>query len=78
MAYFLGEVEGARGKAIRLGTQQSGLSATLASPSGSVRVVLWHDSKTGRDMATVALVEWKGRGVSRILYEGPVGTWLTL
>src|SRR5467141_3221312 len=72
MAHFRAVIQGARGEASRLGTSASGLDATAASWEGSVSVRLWHDKKTGRDMARVSLEPWHGAGVSRSLYYGPV------
>ena len=72
MAHFLAAIQGHRGEASRLGTKKSGLDATAASWQGSVSVRLWHDAKTGRDMARVSLEPWHGSGVSRGLYCGPV------
>src|SRR3989442_13191521 len=72
MAHFLAAIQGHRGEASRLGTKKSGLDATAASWQGSVSVRLWHDAKTGRDMARVSLEPWHGSGVSRGLYYGPV------
>ncbi len=72
MAHFFAAIQGHRGEASRLGTKRSGLDATAASWQGSVSVRLWHDAKTGRDMARVSLEPWHGAGVSRSLYYGPV------
>jgi len=72
VAQFYGLIKGARGEASRLGHKTSGMDATAASWEGSVSVRLWHDKKTGRDMARVSLEPWHGSGVSRGLYYGPV------
>lgn len=77
MAHFLGTLQGSRGRASRLGTKASGLLTTAASWQGAVQVSLWHEGKTfahpdGQDMARVELIPWRGAGVSRLLYEGPV------
>ena len=72
MAQYLAAIKGQRGEASRLGSKRSGMDATVASWEGSVSVRLWHDAKTGRDMARVSLEPWHGSGSSRSLYYGPV------
>ena len=72
MSHYYGTLEGSRGKATRCGTKGSGLTTHAASWSGAVRVDLWHDADTGRDMASVSLVPWRGSGIRRELYAGPV------
>ena len=72
MAHFLAAIKGHRGEASRLGTKRSGLDATAASWQGAVEVRLWHDAKTGRDMARVSLTPWHGAGSHKPLYYGPV------
>lgn len=70
MAHFYGTVSGTKGSASRLGSRKGGLVAVAASWSGAVRVELY--DLDGVDMARVALVPWQGKGVSRVLWEGPV------
>jgi len=72
MAHFYGTLQGGRGEASRLGHKSSGLRVCAASWQGSVRVYLEHDEKTGEDVAIVRLEPWRGKGESRILYQGPV------
>jgi hypothetical protein len=72
MAHFLAAIKGHRGEASRLGSKKSGLDATAASWQGAVDVRLWHDAKTGRDMARVSLIPWHGAGSNKPLYYGPV------
>jgi len=72
MAQFWGTIKGARGEASRLGHKASGLDTYAASWQGAVSVRLWHDAKTGRDMAQVELTTHRGAGVHRSLYRGPV------
>jgi len=72
MAQFWGTIKGARGEASRLGHKASGLDTYAASWQGAVSVRLWHDAKTGRDMAQVELTAHHGAGVHRSLYRGPV------
>lgn len=71
MAHFYGTLQGNRGRASRLGTPTSGLSTVAASWQGSVQVDLIHIN--GEDHAYVALVPWHGKGIGKILYDGPVG-----
>ena len=73
MAHFYGTLDGNRGTASRLGTRGSGLRTTAASWEGSVRVCLHHDEETDTDFAHVTLEPWHGAGISRELYDGPIG-----
>jgi hypothetical protein len=72
MAHFLGSVQGNRSEASRLGSKNSGLHIISASWQGAVEVYLSHD-ETGKDIASVFLIPWRGHGVSQTLYVGPVG-----
>lgn len=63
-------MQGGRGEAHRLGTKKSGMVTLAASWDGGVRVTLRHVD--GAAVARVELVPHHGRGVSRLLYEGPV------
>ena len=72
MSHFYSTLEGNRGKVTRCGTKGSGITTHAASWSGAVRVELWHDDDSGRDWALVELVPWRGTGVKRELYRGPV------
>lgn len=72
MAHFIGKLNGARGPASRLGTKNSGMEVIAASWNGAVKTTLYHNASDGRDYAQVALIPWHGKGVSRILYDGPV------
>ena len=73
MAHFLGLVDGSRGKASRLGTPQSGLHTVAASWQGAVEVFISQDAVTGKDVASVFLIPWHGKGITQTLYVGPVG-----
>ena len=75
MAHFIGMVQGQRGEASRLGTRSSSMDTTAASWQGSVRVYLYYDDSTGKDMVRVRLAPWHGSGVDHIIYEGPVGEY---
>lgn len=70
MSHFYGTIEGNRGRATRCGTVGSGMMTIAASWQGAVRVDLYDEK--GVDMACVSLTPWEGRGISSILYEGPV------
>lgn len=72
MAHFYGSVKGQKGEGTRLGSKSSGLQVYAAAWQGAVYVGLYHNAKTGQDMATVSLVPWHGSGASRTLYVGPV------
>ena len=70
MAHFLGQIQSRRGKAQRLGDKSQGLTTIAASWQGAVEVSLFEAD--GVDWARVALTNWKGQGVERVLYSGPV------
>jgi len=72
MAQFFGTIKGSRGEASRLGGKSSGLDTYAASWQGAVSVRLWHDEKSGLDMAQVELTTHHSVGVHRSLYRGPV------
>lgn len=70
MSHFYGTMQGQAGEATRRGSRLSGLSMHSASWEGSVSVRL--SEKDGVDYATVSLQSWKGKGVSLLLYDGPI------
>jgi hypothetical protein len=70
MAHFYGSIRGSRGEATRLGTCTSGLNVKAASWQGAVHVQLY--THNGTDKAHISLIPWQGKGVNRILYDGPV------
>ena len=72
MAHFIGWTRGQRNSVSRLGSKKSGLSVVGASWQGSVYVDLWHNARTGQDIATVCLLPWNGAGVARELFQGPI------
>lgn len=72
MAHFYGEVKGSRGEAHRLGTKNSGLRSVSASWQGAVEVYLSYDTTTGKDIASVFLTPWRGKGCKQTLFVGPV------
>jgi hypothetical protein len=71
MAHFYGSVRGARGEATRLGGTNTGLHTVCASWSGAVECRAY--VKDGIDHVRVQLMRWHGRGVERVIYDGPVG-----
>lgn len=73
MAHFYGSIQGARGEVHRLGTKNSGMSATVASWEGAVQVDADHDKKTGKDYVLVTKKPWNGAGETKILYQGKIG-----
>lgn len=73
MAHFRGEVFGARSTTSRCSTKTQGLETVASSWQGAVRVDVWHDFNSGKDMVSVRLVPWFGRGITKKLYEGPIG-----
>lgn len=74
MSHFYGYVQGNRGDASRGGSKRSGYQAVAASWQGCVKVRLWHDEATGKDMVSVDKDQWtNGAGIRKNLYTGPVG-----
>jgi len=71
MSHFYGTIQGSRGKATRAGTPSSGLFTETASYDGCVEVTL--TVRDGVDWAHVCLKPWRGTGVHRSIYDGPVG-----
>ena len=73
MAHLYGTITGARpGQVTRCGTKRSGITTVAASWQGAVQVTITHDPRTSEDVATVRLIPWKGHGVNRLLYRGPI------
>lgn len=70
MAHFYGTLRGSRGGATRGGTKQSGLTTSTASWEGAVQVQAYE--KNGVDYVMVSLTPWRGAGVNRVLYDGPI------
>lgn len=71
MAHFYGTVQGNRGKTSRLGSARSGLSATAASWNGACTARVYVND-AGVDCVNVSLVKWRGSGIERVLYDGPI------
>ncbi len=72
MSHFYGTLQGSRGGATRCGTKSSGIDVIAASWRGCVRVSVYFNEETQQDMAIVELAPWRGQGVRRELYHGPV------
>ena len=72
MAHFYAKIKGNRGEGTRMGTANSGITAQIASYSGAVKVDLWQH-ENGIDYATIHLIQWRGIGIEKLLYQGPVG-----
>jgi hypothetical protein len=70
MAHFLGQIEGQRGPASRLGSKASGLRTVAASWQGAVETTLYE--REGVDYARVSLRPWHGNGTSQLIFDGPV------
>jgi len=73
MAHFYGTLQGARGAASRLGHKSSGIRTCAASWSGAIRVEVYYNEETGKDMYRVVQTPWQGRGVCEVLAEGEIG-----
>lgn len=75
MAHFYGEVEGKRGPASRIGTEDSGLSTIAASWDGAVQVELWYDRETGQNHYRVKIIGWGGATPHNagVIAEGIIG-----
>ena len=72
MAHFYAKIQGNHGEATRMGTASSGIVSRTASNYGAVKVELWQH-ENGKDYATIRLIPWKGVGIDKLLYQGPVG-----
>lgn len=72
MAHFYGTLSGSgQARSTRGGTKFSGLRALARSHNGEILTTLWHDRRTGTDMARVERRD--GHGNTReILFEGPL------
>lgn len=77
MAHFYGTIKGGRGEASRLGHKSTGLHTVAASWSGAVEVDLYVNEE-GVDCARVYLTPWKGKGIHKEIYEGPISGALSL
>ena len=73
MAHFYGILQGGRKPVTRTGHKNTGLETTAASWQGSVCTYLYE--KDGTDYARVFMEPWRGRGVNKVLYDGPVGSY---
>lgn len=68
MAHFIGVVEGNRGGVSRLGSQKSGVKASVSGWMFGVKVYLFLDTETGLDTAEIYLTDGSAqRGISRLL-----------
>lgn len=74
MAHFYGTLQG-RGttESTCCGTKSSGVEATVASYKGAVKTEVYHREDLGQDWVSVHMVEWEGKGVYFLIYDGPVG-----
>lgn len=70
MAHFIGNIQGQRGQASRLGSKASGVEVIAASWAGAVRAAAYE--KDGTDMVRVHLTTWRGAGADVLLYDGPI------
>lgn len=73
MAHFLGYLQGNIQEAIYYSTKKSGLTATLTSHEGRIKIVLWFNSKTKEDWVTIEKDTCLGEGIYEHLYTGPIG-----
>lgn len=73
MSHFYGVVEGQASKqATRCGSKKSGLITICASWAGAVHCEAYINS-LGMDCVRVRLVPWEGKGITKLLYNGPIG-----
>ena len=73
MADFYGTLQGNRGQATRMGTKKTGIETYTASWKGAVRAHAYYNSAKKTDWVRVELTPWQGNGISKVLYEGPIG-----
>lgn len=71
MAHFYGGIQSFRSQVLRVSGKRSGITVMAASPQGSIETHLYHQA--GVDMAQVNFRPWRGQGIDRLIYEGPVG-----
>lgn len=69
-AYYVTCKGSSHGYIHRIGGKDSGVRATLAGWSGSVKVHL--RDVNGTSWVTVRLDTWEGAGIERLIYDGPV------
>lgn len=76
MAHFFGSIEGNRGKATRLGSRDSGMSATAAGWKGAIKTRIYHEE--GVDHYVVELIPWQSSGGNtQVLARGVLNATLT-
>ena len=68
MAKFIATCQGNRGEASRLGHHNA--TAIVASWSGACQTFVYDNE--GVIYVRVTLREWHGRGISRLIYDGPI------
>ena len=73
MAQYYGRVQGNRGEATRLGTQDSGMDALAASWDGCIRTHIWYDATKRVNRYEVWQSTWRGAGISKLLSSGIIG-----
>jgi hypothetical protein len=73
MAHFIGTAQGGKGKASRLGTKTTGITAYAASWAGGLEVRITFDKASGRDRFTIYQRKHEGAGVIELVAEGFVG-----
>lgn len=72
MSRFYGTVRGAaKTEASRRGHTSTGVTTYAASWQGAVCCEVYDEN--GKDHVRVSLVPWRGKGVTRELYNGPIG-----
>ena len=49
------------------------MEVVAASYAGAIKVELFHDEETGKDLYRIVMMPWLGCGVMRVIEEGEVG-----
>lgn len=73
MSHFYGVLLGAKGKATRAGSKNSGMEATAASWDGAIKTVLYYNSATGKNHFEVWQTQWEGKGILTLIAKGTIG-----
>ena len=75
MSHFYGSIPTSARKTVPTARahKSTGLTTVAASWAGAVRVYLWHNEETGKDMFDIYQARHHGAGVEKLLSTGVVG-----
>lgn len=73
MSYFYGTISGqGKTRVTCTGSKKSGLMTQCASWAGAIQCEAYINN-LGMDCVRVKQIPWEGRGISKLLYNGPMG-----